>query len=51
MINIPKSKYGALQKESDISEKIAYGTTKTKALLTPWGFMARLGKLWGAGEN
>ena len=31
-------------KESDIWEILSYGATKRKALVTPWGYRARLGK-------
>ena len=35
----------------DILETLAYGTTKTKASVAPWGYRARLRKLWATGEN
>ena len=35
----------------DISEILAYGTTNTKSILSPWGYGARVRKVLATGEN
>ena len=34
-----------------ISGTLAYGAAKTKASVTPWGYRARLGKIWATGKT
>ena len=35
----------------DISEILSYGTENTKSIVSPWGYGARVGKVWANGEN
>ena len=35
----------------DISEILSYGTPKTKGLMSPWGYRARVEKGWATGKT